>query len=78
MGGRLPSAGVPMPALGGVLDPFCVSLQMAGGFHNGSADEESACNAGDEGLIPGLGRSPGGGNSNPLQYCLGNPLDRGA
>ena len=36
-------------------------------------------NAGDSGLIPELGRSPGGRNSNPLQYsCLGNPMDRGA
>ena len=35
--------------------------------------------AGDLGLIPGWGRSPGGGNGNPLQYsCLGNPMDRGA
>ena len=35
--------------------------------------------AGDTGLIPGLGRSSGGGNGNPLQYsCLGNPMDRGA
>ena len=35
--------------------------------------------AGDAGLIPGSGRSPGGGNGNPLQYsCLGNPMDRGA
>ena len=44
--------------------------------------KESACNAGnagDERLIPGLGRSPGGGNGNPLQYsCLENPTDRGA
>ena len=41
--------------------------------------EESACNAGDIGLIPGVGRSPGKGNGNPLQYsCLGNPMDRGA
>ena len=40
---------------------------------------ESACNAGDWGLIPGLGRSPGEGNSNPLQFsCLENPMDRGA
>jgi len=39
-----------------------------------SAGKESACNAGDLGLIPGLGRSPGGGNGNPLQYsCLENP-----
>jgi len=36
-------------------------------------------NAGDTGLIPGLGRSPGGGNGNPLQYtCLENSMDRGA
>ena len=45
-------------------------------------DSESACNAGDirdVGLIPGLGRSPGEGNCNPLRYsCLGNPMDRGA
>ena len=42
-------------------------------------DKESACNAGDQGLIPGLGRSTGEGNGKPLQYsCLGNPRDRGA
>ena len=36
-------------------------------------------NAGDKSLIPGLGRSPGGGNGNPLRYsCLGNPMDREA
>ena len=35
--------------------------------------------AGDTGLMPGLGRSPGGGHGNPLQYsCLENPMDRGA
>ena len=39
----------------------------------------SASNAGDTGLIPGLGRSPGEGNGNPLQYsCLENPMDGGA
>ena len=39
----------------------------------------SACNAGDLGSIPGLGRFPGKGNGNPLQYpCLENPMDRGA
>ena len=42
-------------------------------------DKESVCNAKNEGSIPGLGRSPGGGNGNPLQYpCLKNPMDRGA
>ena len=44
--------------------------------------KESVCNAGDAwdaGLIPGLGRSPGGGHGNPLQYsCLEYPMDRGA
>ena len=43
--------------------------------------KESACNAGNTevDLIPGLGRSSGEGNGNPLQYsCLGNPVDRGA
>ena len=44
-----------------------------------SVGKESACNAGDLGLIPGLGRCPGEGNGNPLQYsCLENPIDRGA
>ena len=47
-----------------------------------SVGKESTCNmgdTGDEGLIPGLGRSSGGGNDNPLQYsCLENPIDRGA
>ena len=49
---------------------------------NDSVGEESACSAGDTGdvgSVHGLGRSPGGGNSNPLQYsCLKNPMDRGA
>ena len=41
--------------------------------------KESPCNAGDVGLIPGLGRSPGEGNSNSLWYsCLGNLMDRGS
>ena len=43
------------------------------GFPGGSDGEESACNAGDMGAIPGLGRSPGGGHGSPLQYsCLEN------
>ena len=49
------------------------------GFPGASEDKASACNAGDPGSIPGLGRSPGEGNGNPLQYsCLENPMDRGA
>ena len=43
----------------------------------GSKGEESACNAGDSGLIPGLGRAPGEGNGNPHQYsCLGSPMHK--
>ena len=49
------------------------------GFPGGSEVKASACNRGDLGSIPGLGRSPGEGNGNPLQYsCLGNPMGRGA
>ena len=45
---------------------------------SGSVGKESTCNAGDLGLIPGLGRSPGEGTGNPLQYsCLENSMDRG-
>ena len=49
-------------------------------FGTGGSDGiESACNAGDPGSIPGLGRSPGGGHNNPLQYsCLENFMERGA
>ena len=47
--------------------------------HIGSDGKESACNAGDSGSIPELGRSPGRGRGHPLQYsCLENPMDRGA
>jgi len=50
-----------------------------GVFSGGSASKESACDTGDWGSIPESGRSPGGGNGNPLQYsCLENPMDRGA
>ena len=44
------------------------------GFPGSSAGKESGCSAGDPGSIPGSGRSPGGGNGNPLQYfCLESP-----
>ena len=47
-------------------------------FSCSSVGKESACNAGDPGSVPRLGRSPGEGNGNPLQYsCLENPMDRG-
>ena len=52
------------------LRPYC----KFGGFPDGSDGKESACSVGDLGSVPGLGRSPGGGNGNPLQYsCLENP-----
>ena len=48
-------------------------------FPGGSDGQASAYSAGDPGSIPGLGRSPGEGNGNPLQYsCLENPMDGGA
>ena len=56
-------------------------LDMLGfqGFPGGSDSEESACNAGDLGSIPGSGRSSGEGNGNSLQYsCLENSMDKGA
>ena len=47
-------------------------------FPGGSDSKESACNAGDLGLIPDSGRFPGGGNDYTLQYsCLENLMDRG-
>ena len=52
------------------------------GFPDGASGKEPACRAGDVrdmDSTPGLGRSPGGGHGNPLQYsCLENPMDRGA
>ena len=49
------------------------------GFPGGSVGKEPTCSAGDAGWISGLGRSPGRGHGNPLQYsCLENPMDRGA
>ena len=48
-------------------------------FPGGSEVKASAWNEGDPGLIPGLGRPPGEGNGNPLQYsCLENPMEGGA
>ena len=54
-------------------------LKPSWGFPGGSDGKESAYIEGDPGSIPGLGRSPGEGNGNPLQYsCLENSMDRGA
>ena len=56
-----------------------IHAYASGGFSDGSDGKESAYNPGHLGLIPGLGRSPGEGNGNPLQYsCLENSMDRGA
>ena len=52
---------------------------MKWGFLGDSVLKNPPANAGDMSSIPGFGRSPGGGNGNPLQYaCLENPTDRGA
>ena len=57
------------------IEPHSLKL----GFPDSSVGKESACNAGDPGLIPGSGRSPGEGKSYPLQYsCPKNPMDSGA
>ena len=67
-----------------ILASKCITLDSVAvqGFPQWLSGKESACNAGDAGdvdSIPGLGRSPGGGNGNPFQYsCLKNPMDRGA
>ena len=51
---------------------------MFRGFPDSSVGKESACSAGDPGLTPGSGRSPGEGNGNPLQdSCLENPMNSG-
>ena len=58
------------------LQNLCGVCPFPLGFPGGSAGKESTCSAGDLGLIPGLGRSPGEGNGNPLQYSgLENFMD---
>ena len=58
---------------------YTVTSLVLWGFPGGSDGKESACDAGDPGSIPGLGRSPGEGCGNQIQYsCLENPMDRGA
>ena len=54
-------------------------LSYTGGFPGGSEVKKQPANSGDVGFVAGLGRFPGEGNGNPLQYsCLENPMDRGA
>ena len=58
---------------------FKGNLRIYMDFSGGSESKECACKAGDTGSIPASGRSPGGGNVNPLQYsCLEKLMDRGA
>ena len=84
-----PEAGIKLPAL--ALEGEVLTLNCQGSpllkilnrpsinFPHGAVAKNSPANAGDVGLIPGLGRSPGEGNSNPLQYpCLKISMDRGA
>ena len=68
----------PHYTISGVLLYF-ISHGILQGFLCGSAGKESVCDVGDLGLIPVLGKSPGEGNGNPLQYsCPENPIHRGA
>ena len=56
-----------------------MGITMTLGFQGGAVVKNLPVNAGDTGLIPGSGRSPGEGNNNPFPYsCLENPMDRGA
>ena len=58
---------------------FSGSVQFLKGLPRWLSSKEFTCNAGDASSNPGLGRYPGEGNGNPLQYsCLGNPMDGGA
>ena len=68
----IPSTTIPSTAIAIAAYYYCIWLSRW------LSGKESTCHAGDAGAVPGLGRSPGEGNGNPLQYsCLGNPMDRG-
>ena len=80
-----PFPGWPFPSPGDLSKPGIEHRSpelLPDGFHQlpgGSEAKASASNVGDLDLIPGLGRSPGEGNGNPLQYsCLENPMEGGA
>ena len=65
--------------LAGVAYVAVFTRSSAGTAHGGLDGKESACNAGDLGSVPGLRRSPGEQQGNPLPYsCMENPMDRGA
>ena len=73
----LPPVGSVLFSKGKVANSRTIGYHM--GFPGDSDRKESTCNVGNPGSIPRLGRSPGEGNGNPLQYsCLENTLDRGA
>ena len=62
-----------------VHDPFTHLMEIFTDFPHSSVGKESACNAGDPGSVPGLGRCPADGTGYPLQYSgLQNSMDRGA
>ena len=62
----------------GLISKTYKQLIQLSGFLLGSVSKEPACNAGDQGSIPGLGRFPGDGNGSPLQYSWpGDPKNRG-
>ena len=64
------------PSFQNIIKP---SVQHFQGFPSGSVVKNLPANAGDVGSIPPVGKYPGEGNGNPVQYsCLGNPMDRGA
>ena len=73
---------LPLPLLEKQIEVFIFGILFSKyfwDFPGGSDGKASVYNAGDPGLIPGLGRSSGDGNGNPLQdYCLENPMDRRA
>ena len=85
--GDLPSSGLesrsPTLQADGLLTELCGNPPWSSnplfGLPRWLSGKDSACQVGDVGLIPGLGRFPREGNGNPLQYsCLGKPMDRGA
>ena len=68
-----------MPGFPSILLSLRGETKNLEGFPGGSVAKNLTASAGDLGLIPGWGRSPGGGSGNPLQYsCLHNSMDRGA
>ena len=72
---NLPCSKASLLAVGYSEEKYSVYLQ---GIRRWLIGKETSCNAGDEGLIPGLGRTPGAGHGNSLQdCCLTNPFDRG-